>query len=339
MKILKKVILISIVILSTMIINLQYIPADNILKFENGNNLIWLMASGWIYIVFNKFILADKDRRLLVTSIMFGSIISICQTLGTLANNIWRNEEAKFNSNIIIFTILKFLVCWIIVAALFYVIITKLKENKKNLEIREYSFFSVNKRSFFFVFFILIIAYLPYYFNYYPGTTSFDTNYQLMQGLGIYDYTNHHPVLHTYIISNIVKTVHSITDSYTIAIGMCSLLQLIICALVFSYMILYMAKKGIKPIYRLLALLFFSLAPFIAQLNIAIWKDTPFSILVLLMLIPLIEIAENREKFFGNYVNIILVIILFTIIPFFKITGIYIISLTFPFVLIGNRRY
>ncbi len=331
-------------IVLTITLNVGYTYENNLLECSGGNNLVWLIVCAFLYIIFDKYRLIEKTKRMKVVSIIFGIVISLFQVVGLLAQEIWRNTTAVFTQNIVIFIIIKFITYMIIASVIFSIIVDKLEKRKlkdedKNETKKEKSFFTGNLKSFLIVFLILTVAYLPYYLNYFPGTTSFDTNYQLMQGFGIYDYTNHHPVLHTFLISSIIGLVNNLTGSYTIAFGVCSLIQMIICALIFSFVIFYMAKKKVRVLYRVLTLIFFAIAPFICQLNIAIWKDTPFSLLVLLMVIPLIEIATNKEDFFKNYKKIILTIILFIFIPFLKNTGIYVLAITFPIILFTNIKY
>lgn len=331
-------------IIITILLNLKYTYKDNALQCVGGNSLQWIMICGFAYIIFDKYLKIEKEKRLKVVGIIFGCIIAFLEVLGMLAQEIWRNTSANFTLNICTYIILKFIAYMPIMTVIFTIICDRLKnkkdtDNEQKEEVKsEKTFFTSNIKSFLIVWGILVIAYLPWYLNYFPGTTSFDTNYQLMQGFGIYNYTNHHPVLHTFIISSVIKYVSDITGSFTIAFGTLSLIQLILSAAVFSFIIYYMAKKNIKTIYRILALIFFALTPFIGQLNIAIWKDTPFSLLVLLMIIPLIELVTNKENFLKSKWKIILTIILFSFVPFFKNTGIYILAITYVVVLTTNIK-
>ncbi len=340
----RSIITIILAIIITILLNLKYIYKDNALQCAGGNSLQWIMICGFVYIIFDKYLKIEKEKRLKVVGIIFGCIIAFLEVIGTLAQEIWRNTSANFTLNICTYIILKFIAYMPIMTAIFTIICDRLKnkkdtDNEQKEEVKsEKTFFTSNIKSFLIVWGILVIAYLPWYLNYFPGTTSFDTNYQLMQGFGIYNYTNHHPVLHTFIISNVIKCVSDITGSFTIAFGTLSLIQLILSAAVFSFIIYYMAKKNIKTIYRILALIFFALTPFIGQLNIAIWKDTPFSLLVLLMIIPLIELVTNKENFLKSKWKIIFTIILFSFVPFFKNTGIYILAITYVVVLTTNIK-
>lgn len=249
-------------IIITILLNLKYTYKDNALQCVGGNSLQWIMICGFVYIIFDKYLKIEKEKRLKVVGIIFGCIIAFLEVLGMLAQEIWRNTYANFTLNICTYIILKFIAYMPIMTVIFTIICDRLKnkkdtDNEQKEEVKsEKTFFTSNIKSFLIVWGILVIAYLPWYLNYFPGTTSFDTNYQLMQGFGIYNYTNHHPVLHTFIISSVIKYVSDITGSFTIAFGTLSLIQLILSAAVFSFIIYYMAKKNIKTIYRILALIF-----------------------------------------------------------------------------------
>lgn len=186
---------------------------------------------------------------------------------------------------------------------------------------------------------LFIIAWLPYFLNYYPGTTSYDTNYQLMQGYGIYGYSNHHPILHTLIITLIMKIGYAISNSYNFGIAIYVVLQMIACALVFSFVIYYMSKKNVPFIIKLLTFIFFAFNPIVPQFSITVWKDIPFSLFLILFIIGIIETIINEEKFLKNYKYNILFIISMLGVVFFRNNGIYVIIFTFIVTIIAKRKY
>ena len=126
-----------------------------------------------------------------------------------------------------------------------------------------------------------------------------------MQGLGKIPYNNHHPVLHTFIMTTIVKIGNAIAGNYNFGIAIYSLLQMVFCAITLSFVIYYMGKKNINPIIKIFTFLAFAFIPFVPQLSIAVWKDVPFAMFMIWFLIGIIEMAENKEQFFSKKRNVI----------------------------------
>lgn len=332
----KKIIWIILSIICIIGFNMTIDTAKNTINF-NGNQIIWLMLCVLFYFIF-KYSSKLNNKRLIICSIILGIILAVFQTLGNVTKGGWISNEVIFSKKIILFIFIKLVVYTIIFSKIISIIFSYF-ENLNLEETNKKDIFKPNLKCFIIVAVILFIAWLPYFLNCYPGITSYDTNYQLMQGYGVYDLTNHHPVLHTQIITFLVKLGYSIAGNYNFGIAICSILQMIACSLTFSYIIYYMAKKQVPFSIKLITFLLFAFNPIVPQLSIAIWKDIPFTLLLTWFVIGIIEMITNEEKFFKSKIKLIIYAVIITLIMFFKNNGIYIILLTLPFVLIAKRKY
>lgn len=332
----KKIVWMIASILLTIGLNMSIYVANNLIFFD-GNQIIWLFLCVFIYIVLkqsNRY----QNKRLKVCSISLGVLLAIFQVLGIMTKGNWIENEVIITKQIAFFMFVKFISYTLIfyhIIKILFSLLEKIdwKEKKKR------DLLKPSIKTFIIVVILFMVAWLPYFLNYYPGITSYDTNYQLMQGYELYKYNNHHPILHTFIITVIVKIGYAITGNYNFGIALCSILQMLFCAITFSFVIYYMGKKDINPIIKIITFLFFAFAPFVPQFSIAIWKDVPFTMFMVWFLIGIIEMIIEEENFFKKKIyNVIYIGVIFGIL-FFRNNGVYIILLTLPFVLFWKRKY
>lgn len=332
----KKVIWVVVSILLTIGLNLSVYVANNTIYFNNGNQIVWLFLCVFIYIVFKQ---AGKyeGRRLKVCSGILGTLLAIFQVLGIMTNGNWIASEVILTKEVILFMIVKF----ITYVLLFYNIIKILFSLIENIDCKKTrkDILKPSLKTFIVVALLLFIMWLPYFLNYYPGITSYDTHYQLMQGFGKIPYNNHHPVLHTFIMSSVVKVGHAITGDYNFGIALYVILQMIFCAITLSFVVYYMGKRNINPIIKMITFLCFAFVPFVPQFSIAVWKDVPFAMFMVWLLIGIIEMITNEEKFFTKKRNFVIFILITLCVLFFRNNGIYIVLLTLPFAIVWRRKY
>lgn len=206
-------------------------------------------------------------------------------------------------------------------------------------KVKEYKFFTNNKKSIFIVAIIIFLAYIPYILNYYPGNVLIDSVIQILQGTETLPLTNHHPVLHTQIISICMQIGKTVFNSYQTGAFIYTLIQTITTSLIFSFSIYYMARKKVPVVIRVLALLFYMFCPTICFYTVTMYKDIPFALTILLVTIGLTEMVTNTEKFFSSKKRMLLLLVAITLSMFFRNNGVYAILLTVPFVFIAFKKY
>lgn len=310
--------------------------AQNKIYF-NGNEIIWLMICVFLFFILKK---ANqyKEKRLTICSLVLGILFTIFQILGIMTKGNWIVHEVIFSKKVLLFIIIKFLVYSILFTNIVKIIL-KYLENINWTKMGKKDLFKPTLKTFLIIAVLFMIAWMPYFLNYYPGITSYDTNYQLMQGYGVQPYSNHHPVLHTLIITTIVKIGYAMTNSYNFGIALCAIIQMLACSITFSFVIYYMAKRNIHTIIKTITFLFFAFVPFVPQFSIAIWKDVPFTLCMVWFVIAIIDMVTGEEKLLKSIKYNILFMLLITLLMFFRNNGVYIIILTLPFLIWGKRKY
>ncbi len=237
-------------------------------------------------------------------------------------------------------TLIKSGIKWIGYVILIYAIITNIFEKLEKLELKqgEFKCFSDNKKSFFAIWGIILIAWIPYFLNYYPGIISPDSFAQICEGLGRYTLSNHHPVFHTFIIKCAIALGNAIKD-YNLGVAIYSVFQMIFTSSIFSFAIYYMAKRKVDIRIRILTLIFFAFYPVNAIFSITMWKDVPFAAIILLFTIMVTEITINQKRFFESKYRIILLIINMFLAILFRNNGLYVVLLTIPCLFIVAKKY
>lgn len=222
-------------------------------------------------------------------------------------------------------------------------------ENKKILKIYNFIF---EKHPFIVPLIIILISWLPYLIFYYPGVTpGGDTKSQLYMYYGLPNpasntvvlmddnmyITNHHPVLHTLLLSGCMEVGINLFKSYYFGFFIYTIIQTIVLALVLSYSFVLLKKwKAVKWV-RILSLLIYCLLSFFPFFAMTASKDTYFAITVYILTIYIFEFVKNNEIINNKkyYLSLMLILLLMML---FRNDGIYRGILTFIIVIIFNRK-
>lgn len=326
----KTIFLILLSIFVTFSINMSLDYKVSINDSFNGNSVFLVIFFIMVYWLLKKFI-EIKNKRLLICSGILAIIFASFEVIGNSINTYLSLEGILADSN----AILKSIIYWLGYAILLFAIIGNVffvLEKKKFLN-KEYKFFTSNKRTFFLVWFIIFIAWIPYFLNYYPGITTADSAGQIYQSLGLVNITNHHPILHTLLIG-IPMNLGKLLGDYNIGVAIYSLCQMIVTSGIFSIAIYYMAKRKVDIRVRILTLVFYAFYPVNGIYSITMWKDIPFAVAMLIFTIMLTEIATNREYFLKSKLKNVLLIISMILVILLRNNGIYVIIGTIPFMII-----
>jgi hypothetical protein len=145
---------------------------------------------------------------------------------------------------------------------------------------------------------ILILSRLPYFLAFYPGVTSYDSDWQLKQTLGIMPYSDHHPIFHTLLIGAVTGFGEIVGLRMNTSVALFSVLQILVTTAVFAYALTRMRAWGCGKGLRVVSLLFMALFPIHAIYSVTMWKDVPFGTSILLLSVVLIDVAREKRAFF-----------------------------------------
>ncbi len=152
---------------------------------------------------------------------------------------------------------------------------------------------------------VLMILYFIQFLALYPGLFVFDAAWQLdMFRTG--QITEHHPVLHTVIMGNVIERFKS--DDWHINKGIAAyiIIQMAVSAGCFSYMLSFVYRKTKSILIYSLSTVFMGIFPAIVLQVMSVTKDSLFLAFLILGATLSIEMIMETEDFFSNPVRPIL---------------------------------
>ncbi|CDM70234.1 putative membrane protein [Clostridium bornimense] len=209
----------------------------------------------------------------------------------------------------------------------------------------------IDERPFLSSLLIIITFWLIYIIAFYPVILSPDPSFQIKQFFNVdtkyaegvikldenVNITNHHPVVHTLLLGGCISLGRFIgSDNFGLFIY--SMIQIGILASTLSYTIKYLKKVNISLKVRLILLMIYSIVPMFPFYAMSAVKDTIYTSFMILYVIFLYDfITFNKEKKITN-IKVIYIILLLFLISLFRNNGIYVVMLSFPFIIGFSKK-
>lgn len=273
-----------------------------------------------------------KDKRASICSILLAAILAGILVVGYSIHYDGNLKAIIGNGMAIIKSFLKWISYTLSFSAILFFLYTKVFPSQKEKGQRKLRFFTDNKISFFFLAFLLLLAYVPYFLFEFPGSFSTDSITEMSFALGpMNDLINHHPVFHIGVIWVCLKLGLWMGNSITYGIAIYSILQMIATAFTFSFVLYYLARKKVPNAVRAIVFLIFAFYPPFGFYSIIMWKDIPFALSLVWFVISLWEMASHTENFFKSWKWQLVFFFSAIFVMLFRNNGIYVIGLTLPF--------
>ncbi len=141
----------------------------------------------------------------------------------------------------------------------------------------------------------LMLAWLPYFLVNYPAVILGDSCSSIFQALGLWQMSNHHPVVYTLFIRICIQAGMLIGQDATIGLALYAMAQMLILAFAISKLVLWLREKGANRYVCFVILLFLGLSPFFGNISVVVWKDPIFSALILLWTLKIYDISSLNE--------------------------------------------
>lgn len=302
-----------------------------------GNTIIFIMLVFPIYNFLNKTIENENKRKFIVSiiiAIAFAIIELICNSI---------NIDYTLNHIIDKWLILNFLgytiLTWSVISSIYTIFEHKSNKTNKNLEIKNIKLLADSSLSFVVNALLIFMAWIPYFLRYFPGLLTADSCAQVGQAIGIAELSNHHPILHTAIITIFVNLGKNIFNNINLGVAFYTIFQMIIMSIIFATVIRYLSKNGAPLAIRIIVLLYYMFYPINALFSITMWKDILFAGIIPIYAITVIELLFNTEEFLKSKKSIIKYIVISILVMFLRNNGMYIIILTIPFIIVTLLKY
>lgn len=146
----------------------------------------------------------------------------------------------------------------------------------------------------------LLALWMPYLVVLLPGSLPWDGAEQLVQGLGMVQLTNHHPIL--------LNEVYAVLFEFGSAFGglrggvlVLSTVQVLVLSGCVAFACLWIVRMGAGRSVAVLAILFWGLLPVFPEFAMRVMKDVPSAALNLLFLTQVAVYALRTNKRTGGY--------------------------------------
>lgn len=189
------------------------------------------------------------------------------------------------------------------------------------------------------IFAIMVMARMIFYLNWYPSVFSKDTYDQITQALGVIDYNNHQPWLHTMLIGLFLKVGDFLGGGNQLGIGIMALSFLVFTSLILLIMLVYFNKNFGTGLFWILAVVIYVIEPLHCIYSISIWKDTLFSYVLVAFGFYLVVMENKLQKkerlSIVVWLGFIVLSFLFCVL---RSNGLYAWIFTIPFILYRYRK-
>lgn len=172
---------------------------------------------------------------------------------------------------------------------------------------------------------ILLLAWLPYFLSYYPGGIYSDTFASIRMVLSGDIRNNHHPILYTFCIKIVIWIGNHFGKDLNWSLGLFLFLQMTALGGTILYFEAWLLKHKINKYVIGVSMLYLIFFPLIPLNAISIWKDTPFSIVLFLYVLCLIDLYLDVRREQINYKLIVVYAVLSILVAFTRNNGLYII--------------
>lgn len=175
-------------------------------------------------------------------------------------------------------------------------------------------------------FLLCMLCWMFYFLYQYPGIMTPDSINQLEQVLHVIPYSNHHPWVHTLLISVFYHLGYLLTSNMVAAMSFYTFFQMCVLAFSVSFFLNTLRRFRVKPVVCLILSLFYALVPYNGVFSVTVWKDIPFAAGVLVFVCCLL-----RLTFFTRGTDLVLFVLSGLSICLMRSNGWYAFLLCLPF--------
>lgn len=259
-----------------------------------GTAVCLCVAGTAVFTILNNRLLRQRERRLLLHSVLWGGLMTVSYVSGCLMR-----RDGTLLSSIGRLTGLLMMILFLTIPAASLVSLLlqgfpRLREKLCRERFGEKTYTGFGAGAFYLV--VILLCWLPVFLAYYPSVFAYDAEGQLYQVIAG-DYSTHHPLLHTLFLGAFFRLGGDVLGSYSAGMALHSVVQMLLMAGTFSYTLAYLYRKGTSVYLRILLLVFFAIFPVNSILALSTTKDVLFSALVLLYTLCLYRIfGEAKEE-------------------------------------------
>ena len=241
-------------------------------------------------------------------------IISLSFNLKAVINKGVDYFAKKFHLDLV-FTLKVTVLCIIIYFVLYFLFkqIDKIKLKNKKMDI--------NKKNKILIFIAIFIPGLGYLLVHYPAVYLNDTNFILYNPI-VTAYG--HPLFYGVIMSFTFFTLKVYLSS-SVSVFIMSFIQTIISSIIITELIVWFNKKINNKYLTIILFLYYFLTPIVTNYNVTLNKDTPYSLMLVILFVLIYEFVETKGKAILEKKYFIKLAIVSVLVVYLRTNGIYLI--------------
>jgi|GEM_PF-2365745 len=318
---------------------------EDLLPALNGNSILSVPLFCLFFVFIRKTLPAVK--RAGTGAFLCAALFALCELIGYPIKNFGRLYHGSFGISLVLFNLVVFLGCFTLFLLCLSFVFEKLfhpdfdakvKNIRPKIGTLQLDFLWNGKKAFFITAGCLLVCWSLYYILFFPGIVTWDSYYQIMQGLFFRPLTDENPFLHTLIQGRIIALGRFLFGTINHGIALASFLQMSCMACIVSFIVQKMKKLGLPSAVCLSALLFYAFHPLFGAYSVTLWKDIWMAAFLVLYAILLIEACMDIEAFVKKKINWFLLFGVVLAIFFSKGTGIALLVLSYPSVFFVLRK-
>lgn len=292
--------------------------------------VFWLAGAAVFYRLIRR-LLVQTDKRLVRHALFWGTLLAASYVMGARL----AAHETIFGGTGYVLKYLAAAACLAVAAASCIAPVLKNRTSAREAERPLQKKYPLWQAGLFYGM-VIFLCWLPVFLAYYPSVFAYDAEGQLYQVIAC-DYSTHHPLLHTLFLGAFFK-LGGVLGSYSAGMALHSIVQMILLAAAFAFVLSYLYDKGISRWQRMLLLAFYALFPTNSVLSLSTTKDVLFSALVLLYTMLLYYMICDKKMQVDKRDGAVCVI-LSVLLLLFRNNAVYAFLVSMPLVYVGYRKW
>ena len=318
------------------VLGFRYEVTDNYLKLTNTYSCFWLLLfCFFVWAIYRA--LHEKDRALLVWAALFGLIISTFSSFGVslfkMRRLSWIWESRMYLVNFLNYYYARFILYFSFAYTAYGLLKGQACINCSEKK-RKFSFKKVLQW-----WGILLLFFIPWYLLLYPGILTADSASQVADAITTDTLIDHHSAFLDLVLRGILLPVRHLTGSLQSAVGFASLLQMFIVTFAFAvcyeWIRMYLSDRTL----RIMAFLWFAVYPIHPIYSVTMWKDIPFSVCFLVLMLCLDSAVTDEDAFFTSGKKKFALFITLLLLPLMRHNGLSVTVVMTVYLFFGFRRY
>lgn len=143
---------------------------------------------------------------------------------------------------------------------------------------------------------IIFLCMLPFLLINFPAVMTPDSLSQYRQIVGLQEYNDHHPWMHTMLFGLFYHIGYAVTDDTYFAIAFYTVAQMILVSLSVSYVWCALYEMGLRKKICAAGIVLFVTYPYNLVYGVTIWKDILFAMSVLVLTVTIFRLYEQQKE-------------------------------------------